>query len=89
MFTMGELYLSPIGLSFVTKVAPARLMSMMMGMWFTSSFIGNYLAGYLGTFYTSMSQTSFFMLFAIMGFVIGVFFFISEKKIQAIVGHDV
>jgi len=89
MFTMGELYLSPIGLSFVTKVAPVRLMSMMMGMWFVSSFIGNYLAGYLGTFYSTMSQTNFFMLFAVMGFVIGVFFFISEKKIQGIVGNDV
>lgn len=89
VFTMGELYLSPIGLSFVTKVAPARLMSMMMGMWFMSSFIGNYMAGYLGSFYSTMSQTHFFLMFAIMGFVIGIFFYISEKKIESIVGVDV
>jgi POT family proton-dependent oligopeptide transporter len=37
IYTLGELYLSPIGLSLVTKVAPARLVSMMMGMWFLSS----------------------------------------------------
>jgi POT family proton-dependent oligopeptide transporter len=41
IFTMGELYLSPIGLSLVTKVAPKRMLSMMMGMWFLSSFLGN------------------------------------------------
>ena len=34
IYTLGELYLSPIGLSLVTKVAPARLVSMLMGMWF-------------------------------------------------------
>ncbi|OQW50426.1 MAG: hypothetical protein A4S09_01135 [Proteobacteria bacterium SG_bin7] len=89
MFTMGELYLSPIGLSFVTKVAPARLMSMMMGMWFISSFLGNYLSGLLGTLYTKMSQTQFFMVFAIMGFILSFFFFMSEKKIQKVVGKDV
>lgn len=89
MFTMGELYLSPIGLSFVTKVAPARLMSMMMGMWFFSSSVGNYLAGLLGTLYSSMSQTNFFLLFSVMGFAIAFFFFLSEKKIEAIVGKDV
>ena len=42
VYTMGELYLSPIGLSLVTKVAPARLVSMLMGMWFFSSFLGNF-----------------------------------------------
>ena len=34
LLTIGELYLSPIGLSLVTKVSPARIVSMMMGMWF-------------------------------------------------------
>lgn len=87
--TMGELYLSPIGLSFVTKLAPARFMSMMMGMWLASSFLGNYLAGLLGTFYNSMSQNSFFMMFAILGCGIGVFFLIAEWKLKEIVGKDV
>lgn len=89
MFTMGELYLSPIGLSFVTKVAPARLMSMMMGMWFLSSFFGNYLAGALGSLYSSLSQNQFFLLFAVMGGLVGIFFFIAEGKLQKIVGNDV
>src|SRR5690606_15389444 len=41
LLTVGELYLSPIGLSLVTKVSPARIVSMMMGFWFLSSFLGN------------------------------------------------
>jgi hypothetical protein len=52
-----NLYLSPIGLSFVTKVAPAKMLSMMMGMWFLSSFFGNYLGGFIGeAFYEKMPK---------------------------------
>ena len=56
VITIGELYLSPIGLSLVTKVAPARAVSMMMGVWLATSFIGNFLAGYLGSFWSSMDK---------------------------------
>ncbi len=45
--TVGELCLSPIGLSMVTKLAPARVVSLAMGLWFTSSAVANYLAGRL------------------------------------------
>jgi POT family proton-dependent oligopeptide transporter len=89
IFTMGELYLSPIGLSLVTKVAPARFLSMMMGMWFLSSFIGNYLAGRLGAFYSSMSNEAFFLVFAVLGGSVGFFFLFFNKRLQKIIGHDV
>lgn len=87
IFTMGELYLSPIGLSLVTKVSPPRFMSMMMGMWFLSSFIGNYLAGRLGTLYSSLSNESFFLLFAVLGGVVGLFFLFSKRKLERIIGN--
>ena len=45
VITVGELYLSPVGLSLVTKVAPARVVSMMMGVWLATSFTGDFLAG--------------------------------------------
>jgi POT family proton-dependent oligopeptide transporter len=67
ILTIGELYLSPIGLSLVTKVAPARVVSMMMGVWFLSSFFGNYLSGYVGTFYGPMPREGFFLLLAALG----------------------
>ncbi|HEX3695668.1 MAG TPA: peptide MFS transporter [Polyangia bacterium] len=47
LHTMGELCLSPIGLSMVTKLAPARVVSLAMGLWFVSNAIANYLAGTL------------------------------------------
>jgi proton-dependent oligopeptide transporter, POT family len=49
LHTVGELCLSPVGLSMVTKLAPARLVSLMMGIWTTANFIANYLAGILET----------------------------------------
>ena len=57
VITIGELYLSPIGLSLVSKVAPARMVSMMMGVWLATSFAGNFLAGWLGSFWSSMDKT--------------------------------
>lgn len=47
LHTMGELCLSPVGLSMITKLAPARLTSLMMGVWFLSVFLANLLGGWL------------------------------------------
>jgi POT family proton-dependent oligopeptide transporter len=47
LHTVGELCLSPIGLSMVSKVAPSRLVAVMMGGWFTATAVANYLAGVL------------------------------------------
>jgi POT family proton-dependent oligopeptide transporter len=48
VITIGELCLSPIGLSIVTKLSPKNLSGMMMGMWFLASAYGQYAAGLLG-----------------------------------------
>ena len=71
VITVGELYLSPTGLSLVTKVAPASLLSMMMGVWLSTSFIGGFLAGYLGTFWSSMSKGNFFLMLALISAAAG------------------
>lgn len=62
LVTLGELYLSPTGLSFVSKIAPARLVSMLMGVWFLTSFSGNLLAGWLGSFWSEMEKPQFFLM---------------------------
>jgi len=64
ILTLGELYLSPVGLSLVTKLAPRRLLSTMMGVFLATSFIGNFLAGWLGSLWSSLSKPSFFLLIA-------------------------
>lgn len=48
VMTLSELCLSPMGLSYVTKVAPPKYQSFMMGMWFAASGVGSFFAGYLG-----------------------------------------
>ena len=89
IYTFGELYLSPIGLSFVTKVAPVRMVSMMMGVWFLANFIGNYMTGYLGTFYEKMPKTQFFGLMTTIGVVAGIVLFIIGRPLDKIVSkHD-
>ena len=71
IITIGELYLSPTSLSLVTKVAPARAVSMMMGVWLATSFTGNFAAGYLGSFWSSMAKNSFFLMIAIIAGLAG------------------
>ncbi len=89
VFTIGELYLSPIGLSFVTKVSPARIVSMMMGVWFLANFIGNYMAGYLGTFYETMPKENFFYLMLGIGVAAGLVLFVMSRPLDKIVSaHD-
>lgn len=64
--TLGELCLSPVGLSTVTKLAPARLASLTMGGWFVSTAIGNRLAGYFSGFLQSDSSGSMSYMFGAM-----------------------
>lgn len=84
--TVGELYLSPIGLSLVTKVSPARIVSMMMGMWFISSFLGNYLSGSIGTMYDDMSKVSFFLMLAAIGVVTGLAMWAFNRPLKRALG---
>ena len=72
LITLGELYLSPIGLALVARVAPAKILSMMMGLWFITSFTGNLLQGYIGTYFSVMSKENFFLMCAAIGAAAGV-----------------
>jgi proton-dependent oligopeptide transporter, POT family len=64
VITIGELYLSPTGLSLVSKIAPVRFLSMLMGVWLATSFVGNFIAGWLGSFWESMDKAHFFLMIA-------------------------
>lgn len=58
VITFGELCLSPIGLSIMTKLSPQRLQGVMMGMWFLASAYGQYVAGLLGAGMTSPADNA-------------------------------
>ena len=62
VITIGELYLSPIGLSLFSTLAPSWAVSAMMGLWLATSFPGNLIAGWLGGFWGAMRKPYFFMM---------------------------
>ncbi len=70
--TLGELCLSPIGLSLVTKLAPLRLASLMMGAWFGCNAIANYVAGYVGSHVGELGAMAIFSGIAVTATVSGV-----------------
>lgn len=59
----GEMCLSPVGLSTVTKLAPVKLVGIMMGVWFLAAAFGNKLAGYLSGFFVSDNPSRLTMLY--------------------------
>jgi POT family proton-dependent oligopeptide transporter len=70
--TLGELCLSPIGLSLVTKLAPLRLASLMMGAWFGFNAIANYVAGLVGSHVGELGAMAIFSGIAITAVICGV-----------------
>ena len=63
--TIAELCLSPIGLSLVSKLAPRKFLSLIMGCWFLTSFLGNLIAGMWGGNYDSLAPAQLFGVLAI------------------------
>src|SRR5262249_19606186 len=61
--TLGELCLSPVGLSMVTKLAPARFASLFMGVWMLASSVAQYVGGSLGESWGIITPTSYFTIF--------------------------
>ncbi|RZP04777.1 MAG: MFS transporter [Flavobacteriales bacterium] len=77
--TLGELCLSPMGLSYLSKLVPARMIAFMFGVYYLSIAIGNKMAHYLGGDIEKISQESglsyFFMIFTIVPIVLGLISF--------------
>ena len=73
--TLGELFLSPVGLSYVSKLVPARMIAFMFGMWYLAIAIGNKLAAVLGGQIENITNTyslsTFFLIFTIVPTVAG------------------
>ena len=73
--TLGELCLSPVGLSYVSKLVPARMIAFMFGMWYLAIAIGNKLAGSLGGMIEGITSkydmSTFFLIFTIIPIVAG------------------
>jgi POT family proton-dependent oligopeptide transporter len=68
LHTVGELCLSPVGLSAMTKLAPARVAGMMMGLWFVTIGVGDYVGGRVASLYESVSVSTLFGIVALIAF---------------------
>lgn len=82
LHTLGELCLSPVGLSMVTKLSPARFGSLMMGVWFGATFVANFTGGWYAGKYDSMSITSFFSVLVVSSGAAAVLLFFLAKPIK-------
>ena len=69
--TIGELCLSPIGLSMVSKLSPVKFASIMMGVWFLSSFFANIIGGYVASLISSLGAGTIFLSLSIFSIFIG------------------
>ncbi len=83
---IGEMCLSPVGLSTVTKLAPERVTSLMMGVWFLAAALGNYLGGRTAGFYESLSLSQLFGAVAATVIVAGIILGLMSGRIQRMMG---
>jgi POT family proton-dependent oligopeptide transporter len=87
LHTCGELCLSPVGLSAMTKLAPARIGGLMMGVWFLATSVGNFIAGRLAGFYEQMPLPTLFTTIALFGIVAGVLLLLLSPAIRRMMGE--
>ena len=80
IITFGELCLSPMGLSLVTKLAPARLVGLMMGGWFLSTAVGNKMSGFISGLEPS---TAMFVVLAVAILAVAGFIFVMLPRLDA------
>src|SRR5213596_2901195 len=83
---LGELCLSPVGLSLVTKVAPVKLVSVVMGIFFLSNFLGNLLAGWSARFVSTVPLVTLFGVTAAVTIGAGLVLFLLLRPIRSLMG---
>lgn len=86
LHTCGELCLSPVGLSAMTKLAPPKVTGLMMGVWFVSISAGNYIGGRFAAVYENFSTLSLFTVVAAFGVVAGLILAVLVKPIRSLMG---
>ena len=82
--TIAELFISPMGISFVSKVAPPKYKGMMQGCWFAATAIGNFLIQIGSHFWSKVPLWSLWMIFVVCCFISAVFMFSIMKKLEKV-----
>jgi POT family proton-dependent oligopeptide transporter len=84
VLTIAELFLSPMGISFVSKVAPPKLKGLMQGGWLGATAIGNLLAGLIGALWEKIELWQFFGILVVMAILSAIFIFAVIKKLDKV-----
>ena len=84
VITFAELYFSPIGLSLVSSMAPQKSRSLVMGLWLASTFTGNLAAGWLGSLWSRLPPTTFFLVVAGVSATAGLLLIAARRKLGAL-----
>jgi POT family proton-dependent oligopeptide transporter len=84
--TLAELCLSPVGLSSMTKLAPPRIVGLMMGVWFLAASVGNFLGGQAASLYESLPLPTLLGAVAVMPIAVGVAIFFFRKPLTEMQG---
>ena len=85
--TLGEMCLSPVGLSLSTKLAPPQFMSQIMGLWFLATATGNALNGWTVRLNEPMGDAAYYTMWAVIAILAGLAFLVAQKKIRALMGN--
>jgi POT family proton-dependent oligopeptide transporter len=80
--TIGELCLSPVGLSMITKLAPVKLASLLMGVWMLSSFVANIIGGFIAAYVEQLGAATIFSSIAIFVIALGVLMILVSKRLS-------
>ena len=76
LHTMGELFLSPVGLAAMTTLAPSRVVGQMMGVWFLAASVGNYLGGSVSGYYEKFELPTLLLIVAVSAFAMAALMFL-------------
>ena len=88
LHTCGELCLSPVGLSAMSKLAPARIGGLIMGVWFLAGSVGNYIGGRVTGLYESLTPPTHFAAVALVGVVTGAVFLAFARPMARLESRD-
>jgi len=80
--TVGELHLAPVGLALISRLAPARMTSLMMGVWFATTLPADILGGFLGGFWSSMLKAHFFLMIASVAALASITLWAASRAVQ-------
>ncbi|HRD03060.1 MAG TPA: MFS transporter, partial [Candidatus Saccharicenans sp.] len=87
MLTIAELFLSPMGISFVSKVAPPKYKGLMQGGWFAATAIGNYLVGVVGWLWMKLPLWALWSILVVACLLSAAFMFSIMKKLEKVAAN--